>query len=241
MTFRANRVRAWFAAICGLFVLAMAVLLAWVFSGADKEPFTLARLIAGTIFVVINPMAWLGFWIFSVAVGIWRAKVEISDDGIELRAHQFRVWGLRRMKHARLKWNEITAVETFTTTNMMAPNGVQRDYVLHTTQGRFALPNILWPGAEEIATQVAARIEKSIGDVAQAETPAGQRRPIDRVGIAIMRGLGWTSLVLGILFTGLMMLAYAQKDSHIENIGPAIAVGSILIAIGASLRKFRLN
>jgi len=221
-------------------MLLVAIFLAWVFTGAEKQPFDLARAIAATIWVIIDPLGLVGLWFLSVGIGIWQAYVTISDDGLQIYGHQFSMWSLRRMRRTKLAWSEVAGVQPFSVTNMYAPGGRQQEYIVYTSEGKFVFPEMLWPDAQQIAEQISQNTGKAIGDLSAIAEPAVGSRPSDRRTIRLMHGIGWFALAAGLIFLPLSVLAIVG-GSPVGSMAPVWMMSAILIIAGISLRHFSMT
>jgi hypothetical protein len=184
----------------------------------------------------------LALSMFRMGRKLARAGVTIAPDRLTIRAHEFRVWGLRRAKHAELTWNQVTGLEVFETPNPYAPEGVQRDFVVHTDAGKFALSNVVFPDARAIAEQIAARISRPIGDVTNVVEPISIDRPSDRVGIGLMRAFGWVAMACGVLFAGCATLvAFNGKPDSLSMAAKVGMMSGVLLTCGAAMRRFQFK
>lgn len=242
--FYPSRIRGWFVLGLALFLLLLwlAVVVGVAMQPPPKDPPEQpANAGPGAVLALIlwPPM----FLVGSIGLGILRSRVVIADDVLDLTAQRFSIWFLRPVRHARLAWSNVLGVETFEQTNPLAPDGVQIDYVIHTPQGRFAISNILWPQAAEIAAAVAARTGHEVGDTGDVPATierAVANRAVDRVGLKLMHGCGLVAMVLcgGIcillplaLFGGLPLVDFAK----------AALVCSMGFSAGAAMWRWRMK
>lgn len=192
-----QRWRGWFVLglALSMLILSLAVTIGVAMSPPPKDP-NAQPIVAGpgvVLALILWPPMFLCGWI---GLGIMRSRVRITDDMLDMTTRLFAIWSLRPVRHVRVPWSEVLGVEHFEQTNPYAPDGVQIDYVIHTPQGRFAVSNILWPHAAEIAAKVTERIGRDIGQL-----PAGVERidtaaPGNRLGLKVMHGCGLVAMVL---------------------------------------------
>ncbi len=238
--FHAYRSKGWLPFISGLVTLLLAVILAWGVTGEDKKPFDLTRTIAFTMLVFIDPLGPFALWMLALGIGIWRAHVLIADDGLEIYAHRFSMWSIRKMRRSKLAWSEVRGVQPFALSNMMAPDGVQREFIVYTSAGTFNIPEMIWPDAHQIAEQISAHIGKPIGDLSAVTVPVIGKRPSDRRGARIMHGMGWFAQVMGWLFAALGVVAIFGGAS-LKDMSYVCMTSMMLVLSGYSLRRFRMG
>jgi len=239
-TFHPYRSKAWFAFISGAAVLLLAVMVAWALTGEDKKPFDLNRAWITTVLVIVDPIGLFSLWVLSVGVAIWRAHVIVTEDGLNIYAHRFSMWSLRRMRRAKLPWIEVMGVQPFALTNWTAPGGVQREFIVYTSAGEFVLPELMWPDAQQIATQICVHIGKPIGDLAAVTAPITGSRPRDLRGIRLMHGFGWFAQTMGWIFAALSVIALAG-GANFRSMVYMVMMSMGLVLSGSSLRRFRMG
>ncbi|HZZ27540.1 MAG TPA: hypothetical protein VFE46_05985 [Pirellulales bacterium] len=238
--FHPYRSKGWPPVIFGLMTLILGILLAWGITGENKQPFNLARSSALAMLVFLDPLTWFSLWLMSLGIGIWRAHVAIREDGLEMYAHRFSMWSIRRMRRVRLAWNEVAGIQPFALTNMLAPGGVQEEFVLYTAAGKFILPGMLWPDAQQIATQISNHMGKAIGDLSAVQEPIVGRRPSDRRGARIMHGIGWFAQAAGWVFAAISLVAIFG-GANFRSMIYMIMLSMMLVLSGSSLRRFRMG
>jgi hypothetical protein len=239
-TFHPYRSKAWFPFIAGAAVLLLAILLAWGLTGEDKKPFDLRRAFIAAGLVIIDPIGLFSLWVFSVGIANWRAHVAVADDGLDIYAHRFSMWSLRRMRRAKLPWSEVVGVQLFALTNFMAPGGVQREFIVYTSAGEFVIPELMWPDAQQIAEQISGRIGKPIGDISAVRAPITGKRPGDLRGTRVMHGIGWFAQLMGWIFAVLSVIALFG-GANFRSMSYMLMMSMSLVLGGASLRRFRMG
>jgi hypothetical protein len=221
--------------LAGFFAL-MCAIMAFAATGADKDATRGLGIGLGI------PFGLLAFWMYRMGRKLSRAEVTISPERLFLRTHEFKVWGLRRLKQADLAWNQVTGVEVFETPNPYAPGGAQREFVIHTNLGRFSVSNVVFPDAAEIADLVAARAGSVVGNVQKVAEPIVVDRPRDRLGILAMRAFGWLSIICGGLFAiGAATVASRGGPNALSTAAKVGMMSGILISTGLALRRFKFN
>ena len=238
--FHPYRSKGWFPVIAGVVVFLLGALLVWGVTGEDKQPINLNRAIAMIMLMLINPLTWFGLWLIGLGVGIWRAFVAVTDEGLELYAHRFSMWSIRRRSGAKLAWSQVAGVQPFSLTNMLAPDGVQREFIVYTSAGKFILPELLWPDAREIAEQISSRIGKPMGDLSAVTEPIIGKRPADLRGARIMHGIGWFAQFMGWAFAALAIVA-AFGGYNLRSTSYVVMMAMGLVLTGASLRRFHMG
>jgi hypothetical protein len=237
--FHPYRSKGWMPFVCGLVMLGMSALLAWGITGESK-PFTTTRTITVIALVFIDPLGPFGLWLMALGIGIWRAHVIVADDGLEIYAHRLSIWSVRKMRRAKLAWSEVSGVQPFALTNMLAPDGVQREYILYTSAGKFNFPEMIWPDARQIAEQISAHIGKPLGDLSAVTEPVVGKRASDRRGARIMHGIGWFAQVMGWLFAVLALFSLFGGAS-LKDMSYVCMMSMMLVLSGYSLRRFRMG
>jgi hypothetical protein len=181
-------------------------------------------------------------FIFKLANDLRRTRIVLTDRGVDLRVSRFRIWAFRRLGVARLAWPDIRGVQRYDIPNFAAPTGVQTDYVLHTTEGVFAVSSIQFAEAERIGTLIAERIGRAVDDLPAGVTPVSAADPAGRRGVRAMRALGWIAQAMGVVFPVLMLLAWLGGSSlEAGTIGGVAVTGGVLLMIGRALRRFALK
>jgi len=235
-TYRPRRYGIWFLIGTATFLLGLPTLLAMVAIATGDSAAGATAVITALI------MGLPGLWMAWLAYGIARCRITISPAALDLRAHQFAIWGIRRIRQAHLPWDQVYGVQTFRIPNFAAPDGIQIDYIIHTSAGKFAVANVAWTEAAEIAERICQRIERPLEDLAPTATQVRADRPSDRLGIRLMRALGWCSMAIGALFLALVPLMWlGNKDIEPKALVAVAMMGSILLSVGASIRRFKLG
>lgn len=236
-TFRIKRFPSLFLYLMGGFIgLIGAIMLVAVFDPRAKSE---TRGVAIGISLVTGLVAWAFFaWGRRLA----RAFVTISPEGLALRALDFKIWGFRRLKQANLRWDQVRAVQLVEIPNPYAPDGMQRDYVIHTTEGNFAIPNVLWPEAKRAAAAIAERVGLPIDDLPPDVAPIPTDEKSNRVGIITMRAFGWLSTVCGVLFAlAAVLVAFGKKPDSFSTAAKVGFMASIMVSGGHYMRHFKLG
>ena len=232
LTFRGRRFPVWicFGIAAFLFLLTIVMVFA-AWSGS---------LGLALLFVLI--LGAPGGFVFKLGNDLRRSRIVVTRDGVDLRVSRFSIWGIRRLGSARLAWRDLHGVQRYEIPNSFAPAGVQVDYVLHTTQGVFAVSSIQFVDAERIAMLIAERIGRPVGDLAPGVAPVGASNPAGRRGVRLMRTLGWIAQVTGLVFPALLFAAWLQ-GSPLEpgTIGGVAATSGVLLMLGRALRGFSLK
>lgn len=197
-----QRMRGWIVLGMALFlsILWLTVTLGVAMQPPPKDPN--AQPVGAGPGIILALILWPAIALFLwIGLGIIRMRLRITEDALDMTAHRFAIWSLRSTRHARLAWSEVHGVQLFEQSNPYAPDGVQKDYVIHTTQGRFALSNILWTHAAEIAAKVEARIGREIGQLPASVERIDTATPGNRLGLKVMHGCGMVAMVLcGVMF-----------------------------------------
>lgn len=238
-----QRWRGWFALCCGLFMFGLWLVVTLAFAlmpppASDPN----AKPVGAGPGIILALILWPFAGIcFSIGWGIVRSRVVITADKLDLTTHSFAIWSpLRKYPRLQLPWSEVQGVEIFEQTNPYAPEGVQKDYVIHTPQGRFSVSNILWPQAEEIAARVTERIGRAIGDVPETVQHAVADRARDSLGLKLMHGCGMVAVVLcGGMF--LLLLIALFGGMPFADFARAAMVCGIGFSAGASMWKWRMT
>jgi hypothetical protein len=189
-------------------------------------------------------MVALAAWMFRSAYVAARARVAISDEGLEFDLQRWGLWMLGKSCKAQLRWADIQGVKVYQTENFLLPGGMEQNYVLSTPQGEFVLLNALWADRNrEIAKAIAARIQQSIQMPAAAQpVDLSRLRPRDRLGVKLMRSLGWFSILFGYVTIGLMLLAIAGSENGFDSsLILGVVVSVIMVVGGRSLRRFTIR
>jgi hypothetical protein len=196
----------------------------------------------GLAFVVLLLVGGPTLLVLKIGNDLRRTRIVISDQGLEISLSRFRIWSFRSLGHARLTWGDIHGIQRYEIPNFAAPGGIQVDYVLHTTQGTFAISSVQFTDAERITGLIADRIGRPVGELADGVAPVTADTPSGRRDVRLMRALGWTAQVAAIVFLVLMSMAWLQGDSRDYRMigGVTIAAGALL-RVGRSLRRFTLK
>jgi hypothetical protein len=237
--FHPYRSKGWMPFVCGLVVLFLSAVFAWGITG-ENRPFTSTRTITVIALVFLDPLGLFGLWLMALGIGIWRAHVVVTDEGLEIYAHRFSMWSLRKMRRAKLTWNEVAGVQPFALTNMLATDGVQREFIVYTSAGKFNIPELMWPDAQQIAAQISARIGKAVGDLSAVTEPVVGNRPSDQRGTRIMHGIGWFTQMMGWLFAALSIVALCGGLS-LREMSYMLMLSMGLVVAGSSLRRFHMG
>jgi hypothetical protein len=236
LTYRPRRYGIWFLTVIATFLLAVPALFITVAIATGDTAAGGAGFITGVI------MGLPGLWMAWLAYRTASCRITLSPASLDLRTHRFSVWGLRPIRQAHLPWDQVYGVQTFRIPNFAAPDGVQIDYIIHTSAGKFAVANVAWNEAAEIAQRVCDQIQRPLDDLAPAATEVRTDAPSDRIGIRLMRALGWCSMAIGWLFLALVPLMWlgnrAIEPKALVSVG---MMGSFLIMIGRSVRNFKLS
>jgi fumarate reductase subunit D len=239
--YRPRAFPAWLCIGMGGFLLALVAFLIFAAVAAPPAPegedaSARVALAITALFVVVPAV-----FILRLGLNVRRMKVAIEADRVDVTVNQFKVWGFRRLASAQLAWAEIQGVQRYEIPNYAAPGGKQVDYILHTTKGQFAVPNIQFDRADEIAGAIASRIGRSVDDLPAGVTPVSATAPSDRRKVKAMRALGWISTVIGavaIVIFGALAVTGNLSGSSLGAL-PAVCLG--LLISGRSLRKFTLK
>lgn len=231
LTFRARRFPVW---LC--FGLSALLLLLWsVVAVAMREHLGLVLL-----FLVIVGLP--GLLIFKMGNDVRRSRVVISDAGLDVRVARFRIWAFRPLASARLAWRDVHGVQPYEIPNFATPGGVQVDYVVHSTQGEFAVSSVQFADAQGIATLIAQRIGRAVGDLPAEVRPVGANTPSGRLGVRLMRALGWVAQAAGVVFLMVMIGAWLAGSPLPPSASGGLATASgVLLMVGRSLRRFSLK
>ncbi len=240
-TFRAKRGPAWVCVVLAAFLLAMAaVVLASCWNTRAPDGHGRPYLVLGLVVTAI--LAGPALYILKLGRDLFRTHVAVSPDGLDLCVSRFRIWALRPMGAARLRWADVRGVQEYDIPNPMAPRGRQADYVLHTRAGEFVVSSMQFRHADRIAAIIAAHVGRPVGDLPPDVTPVGANRPADRRGIRLMRAFGWVSLVLGyVVMFCLALIWVTGTPLESSEVGGMISAGLVLLLAGRSLRQFNLK
>jgi hypothetical protein len=196
----------------------------------------------GLTFVVLLLVGAPALFVLKCANDLRRTRIVIGDQGVELCLSRFRIWSIRSLGRARLTWGDIHGVQRYEIPNFAAAGGLQVDYVLHTTQGVFAISSIQFAEAERIAGLIAARIGRTVGELSPGISPVSAETPAGRRGVRLMRALGWCVQAAGILFLVLMSFAWIRGDAlDPGTVGGVATATGVLLMLGRSLRRFALK
>jgi hypothetical protein len=241
LTFRARRFPVWvcFGVAGFLFLIALIMVFAALPVGtarADRHDSV------GLALLIVVILGLPGAFVFKLGNDVRRSRIVLTDDGVDLCVSRFRIWAIRRLGSARLAWRDIHGVQRYEIPNVAASGGVQVDYVVHTTQGVFAVSSVQFTEAERIATLIAERIGRALGDLPAGVAPVGAGDRAGRRGVRLMRALGWVAQATGILFPVLLSVAWLQ-GSPLDSgtIGGVAATSGVLLMLGRALRNFSLK
>lgn len=240
LTFRARRFPVWICFGLGVFLLLIVAVVSMAAApSAGQSP---GGAVFGLAFVLMLFVGAPALWMLKMGNDLRRTRVRIDDSGLEMRVTRFSVWAFRRLGYARLAWTDVHGVQRYEIPNFAAAGGVQVDYVLHTSQGAFAVSSIQFTEAERIAGLIAARIGRAIDDLPPGTTAVTADTPSGRRGMRFMRALGWCSQGAGVLFLALMSLAWLQGEAlEAGTIGGVASISGVLLMLGHSLRRFSLK
>ena len=233
--------RGWFVLSLAAFLLILwiGIVIAVNYAPPPKNPD--ATPLGAGFCVVMALILWPGIAVCGwIGWGVLRSRVRITEDTLDMTTHRFAIWLPSSVRRVRLPWSDVFGVEIFEQTNPYAPDGVQKNYVIHTPQGRFSVSNILWPRAAEIAEAVAAKIGRNIGDVPDSVEHAVANRPGDRIGLKAMHGCGLVAMVLcgGML---LLLCVALLGGMPVSDFARAAIVCGIGFSAGASMWKWRMK
>src|SRR6266700_2673666 len=116
----------------------------------------------------------------------WPARKDSVDDGLTSLPIDSTSGGCGPCFGRTWPGIKVSGVQRFGMTNMLAPQDVQREFAMHTAAERFLLPELLWPDAEQIATLVARRIGRTVGDLSAVAAPLTGDRAVDPRGVRMM-------------------------------------------------------
>jgi hypothetical protein len=238
--FRPSRWKFWAPVFAGLLIVLVAVPFLLVPILVAKSQRGWAMLVVGIAGVT---MLLLGLWLFRHAFGLWGAVVRIADDCLELKVQQWALWKHKRLRSARLSWNEIHKVRLCTIDNILVPGGLDENFILSTTQGEFVVQTKLWGAqARQVAELVADRIQQPIQLPTDDASAARQLSPAEHRGVKLMRAFGWVCTVLACLFMGLLLITLptATPDERWE-IGKAFFCFGFILFAARSLRRFKVR
>jgi len=189
-------------------------------------------------FILLLPAA----LILKIGVDLARTRIVLGNAGLDLTVNRFRIWGLRPLASAELRWSDVQGVQEYDIPNPMAPGGTQIDYVVHTSRGAFAVSSVQFRDAAEIARAIAAGAGRNIGELAPSVVPVGATRRADHLGQRLMRLLGWIALALGGVLPLLVGAMWASgKPLPPNTIGGLAAASATLLVVGRTLRRFELK
>ncbi len=181
-----------------------------------------------------------GLLILDIAIGIFRSRAILTDQGLDLTTTRFAIWKIRRVYRVKLAWDEIFGVQIWEQSNASAPDGIQRDCIVHSAQGKYVVSSMVWPQFMEFAEAVSKRIGRPIGDIQEASTLVSANRPQDRTGLAILHGCGLVSMICGIIFS-LLLLVAAFGGISLKDFGIVAVLCSVMIMGGAALRRYQMQ
>lgn len=233
LVFRPRRFPMWVCFGVGVFLLLIVgiVSLAAAPGGQIGLAFVVLLLVGGPTLLVLK-----------MGNDLRRTRIVISDQGLEISLSRFRIWSFRSLGHARLTWGDIHGIQRYEIPNFAAAGGIQVDYVLHTTQGTFAISSVQFTDAERIAGLIAARIGRPVGELADGVAPVTADTPAGRRDVRLMRALGWAAQVVGIVFLLLMSLVWMRGDGRdYRTIGGVTVTAGVLLRLGQSLKRFTLK
>jgi hypothetical protein len=236
--FRPARLKVWLPAACGVFFLAIALPFAALPLVVNKS--NPALYFVGLVGLF---MAGLAAWMFLAARNAACALVAIGDEGLELSLQQWGLWKFGTSRREQFRWAEVQAVKLCQLENFMQPSGLEQNYIVCTPRGEFVLPSTLWAGrAREIAEAIAARIQQPI-QMPSSERPVDESllQPGDRLGLKLMRGFGWLSMILGYVAIALFVLVLGTKGEWDSSLVLGIFVSVIMVIGGKSLRRFKIR
>ncbi len=239
-TFYPYRSRAWFVFAMAALLLAMFLLVAiGVNIKPAVEPAT--KPMDGIVIVLALLLGPPMLFLFDIAIGIFRSRVILSDEGLDMTTTRFAIWAIRRVHRAKLKWNEVVGVQLWEQTNPYAPEGIQKDYIVHTSAGRYAIPNILWPQAEEIAHLIAAQIGRPFNDLPENVPRVGANRSRDRIGLSLMHLGGTIAVILGGVMLLASVLALFGGGLDFSAFAKVALASNVAIASGAVMRRWKMQ
>lgn len=236
MTYRARAFPFWLCAGIGvpLLLLATTIAVSNLTASPRRNPF----LIVGVALTLGVPAALA----LKLGIDIRRMTIVIEDDGVELALNEFRIWSLRPFRRARLAWADVWGVTPYEVPNPIRRGGLQVDFVLHTRVGRFAISTAQFHDAEAIATALASRSGRRLGELDQRATPVRAASRADRIGVHAMRALGWVSLLVGagvFVLAVLSLVVGRRADPYFA--ATLVGLGAILLWLGRFARRFTLR
>jgi hypothetical protein len=233
LVFRPRRFPMWICFGVGVFLLSMVAIVS--LAAAPGRWFGLAFV----VFLLVGGPALL---VLKIANDLRRTRIVIGEQGLDLCLSRFRIWSFRSLGRARLTWGDVHGVQRYEIPNFAAPGGAQVDYVLHTSQGTFAVSSVQFNDAERIAELVADRIGRPVGALPEGVTPVTADTPSGRRDVRLMRGLGWVAQVAGIVFLALMAMAWMHGDSVDARTMAGVSItAGVLVRLGQSLKRFTLK
>jgi hypothetical protein len=238
-TFYPSYFKAYFCLLGGLLLIGIELTLVW----AGLLPKTLANPVGGDqgpaiiIGMIIVPPAML---LLDIAIGIFRSKAIVTDAGLDLTTTRFAIWKIRRVHRVKLAWSEVFGIQLWEQTNSMAADGIQRDCIVHTAAGKYALSNMVWPNTAEFAEAVSQHLGRAAGDIQEGATLVKANRARDKFGLAIMHGLGSICVLCGSVLL-LLTIFSLTGGASLEDAGIIATLCSTIIAGGVALRRYHMD
>ncbi|OAI49009.1 hypothetical protein AYO44_00990 [Planctomycetaceae bacterium SCGC AG-212-F19] len=223
-------------------------MIAWArFNAPPVSQSSDAFMIAAVLMALGFFFALMGTWLFLLAIKCRGMYMEAGTEGLHLTAslYEWFLWNPWGVRKTWLRWDEIKGLRLWPIPNKLAPGGVQKNYVLYTTQGTFVLSNAVWPHPERMVAVIAEHTglptARSVTELPAELAPAAQPSRKERRGVLLLRGMGWAAIILGWLVLAMVLLVVVTGQEWKGSLGVAVLASLALVIGGYRLRRFRLE
>lgn len=237
-----------FFGVVATFFGVIGIIIAWArLTVTPERPTSDALVISAVVMSLSLFFGLMASWLFMLGIRCGRMRMEASEQGLILTTslYEWFLWNPWGIREVRLRWDEVKGLRLWPIRNRLAPGGVQLNYVVYTAKGTFVLSSVVWPRPDRMVAVIAERtglhMARSVAELPQELASEAQPSRKEKIGVKLLRGLGWAAMVMGWLVLAAAFLTFVTGQEWKGSKGFPVIIAMLLIAGGHALRNFRLD